>query len=61
MNLYHHYAVTRRYHPGYARILPPLIDLWDRRVAWRANPWTPDEVAQAIAGSVAKGSGGSGA
>lgn len=48
LNLNHHFAVCRAYHPRYARILPPVIDLWDRYVGWRANPWRHDEIVAAL-------------
>lgn len=49
MILNHHLAVCRAFHPRYARLLPPLIDLWDRHVGWRANPWRHEEIAAAVA------------
>lgn len=50
MNIYHHYAVMKEFHPKYARILQPIISLWDEHVAWRANPWTPEEIEKAVDG-----------
>jgi glycosyltransferase involved in cell wall biosynthesis len=48
INLNHHLAFCRAYHPRYAKLLPPLIDLWERHISWRANPWQPHEIAEAV-------------